>query len=59
MKKACTLAVRKKYRLLIEIKKQLIPNKYEYYNRLIRKIISTNIPVSNNITNRYLNHLNY
>ena len=27
---------------------------YEYYTRLVRKIISTNKPVSNNIMNRYL-----
>ena len=39
----------RKKRLLIEMKL------YGYYTRLLRNIISTKIPVSNNITNQYLN----
>ena len=45
--------VREKYRLLIEKKLKLY--KYKYYTKLISKIISTKIPVSNNIMKRYLN----
>ena len=38
----------------IEKQNKLTPYKYEYNTRLIRNILSTKIPVSNNTTNRYL-----